>query len=96
MIFEKERALTATKKSRFIGDLLVAVLSVVPAFLLGKLVVHLNHGPMPLPYAIIAAAIGIAVFCFVWGRQPIWLPRRPLVVLAGSLVTFGGMLLLTR
>lgn len=88
--------MAAARKSRFIGDLLVAVLSVVPAFLLGKLVVHLNHGPVLLPYAIIAAVVGIAVFCFVWGRQPIWIPRRPLVVLAGSLVTFGGMLLLTR
>lgn len=84
------------KRSGLFGDLLMVFLSVVPAFLLGKLVVHLNHGPVPLPYATIAAMVGIAAFCFVWGRQPIWLPHRPLAVLVGFLATFGGMLLLTR
>lgn len=84
------------KKARLLGGLWVAILSTVPALLLGKLVMRLNHGPVPLSYAIVAVVIGVASFCFIWGRQPLWLPGRPLQVVAGFLVTFGGMLLLTR
>lgn|GEM_PF-6139046 len=78
------------------GDLVVVILATVPAFLLGKLVIRLHHGPVPIGVAWSVAIVGALSFCIAWGRQPLWLPARPLQVVVGFLMVFGGMLLLNR
>jgi hypothetical protein len=79
-----------------LADLAIAVLAVVPGFFLGKLVIRLHHGPVPMSIALVATAVGFVGFVIAWGRQPLWIPSYPVQVVADFLLVFGGMLLLTR